>query len=44
LFFEEGIESGEIGWVMKGNRSLEKTLAMMGAVPVKEYTVYEKML
>src|SRR5688572_26115664 len=44
LFTNGGIESGEIGWVMKGNSSMEKALQNMGAVPVKEYTLFEKDL
>lgn len=44
LFNKGGIERGEIGWVLKGNASMEKTLTYMGAKPVKEYVVYEKEL
>ncbi len=44
LFYNGGIESGEIGWVMKDNTSMEKTLSYMGARPVKEYTLYQKEL
>jgi hypothetical protein len=39
-----GIQTGEIGWVMKGNSAMEKALSYMGAKPVKEYILYEKNL
>lgn len=44
LFTHGGITSGEIGWVMKGNQSMQKALHAMGASPTKEYTLFEKYI
>ncbi len=38
--FALGYHGGEIAWVMRGNRSVEKTLQEMGAKIQKEYTLF----